>query len=68
MKPAKIHIPEAHRKSQGKIAIEWALQDLNRAETIEELKMIWHRYPALHSTWQLKEQGKIVKNKILNAY
>ena len=67
MKKAKIIIEDAHRKSQGKVAIEWAIQDLDRAETMEELKEIWWRYPALHSTWQLIKKGKQVKNRILNA-
>lgn len=67
MKHHKIHIEDIHRKSQGKIAIEWGIQELDCAETLDELKEIWSRFPALHETWQFQLKAKMMKRKLLYA-
>jgi hypothetical protein len=68
MKNTKIHIPEDHRKSQGKIAIEWGIQELDQAECIEELRMIWDRLSKpMKASWQIELKKEIRKRKLLYA-
>lgn len=68
MKDTRIEIPECHKGlTNGQMAIKWGIQELDCAETIEELKEIWNRFPALHETWQFILKAKMMKRKLLYA-
>ena len=66
MKQTKIIIEDQHRKSDTRIALEWAIQKADQCETLDELKAVWNQFYALQGTWQFKMKVKQKKNEILS--
>ena len=61
----KITVEDQHKKSQTRIALEYAIQLVDLCETIDELKKVWNQFQALQGTWQFQLKCKMKKNEIL---
>ena len=59
--------PDHNLQIKNKV-MEWAQQDLLECKTMDDLLIVWNRFPCFHKQWQFVELAKKVKKRIFNEH